>query len=370
MGLNRIRLGDLIKLSEAKNSDLKYGINDVKGVSIKKEFIETKADMTGVSLKPYLLVKPNYFCYVPVTSRNGNKITISLNMTKETYIVSSSYVVFHVIDEEAIDPKYLFMVFNRGEFDRYSRFHSWGSAREVFSFEEMCELVIDLPSIDIQRKYVAIYEALLANMCSYEKGLDDLKLVCDGYIEDLRRNHKAKEIGPYMIRGAKNSAGVIDNVIGVGQSGFIKPQKKPNESLTNYKIINKNSVCYAPPLYNILSDAIHVYKGDEQAVCSPIYEVFDCDKNLNPDYLLLWLKRDEFKRYAEFYALGVRNTFDYDLMKEVKIPIPERKVQDSIVQILYVYQKRKEYFDSIKNKISSICPVLIQGSILEAKGGN
>ena len=143
MGLNRVKLGDYIKLSDEKNTDLMFDVNDVKGVSIKKVFIETKADMTGVSLKPYFLVRPNYFCYVPVTSRNGNKITISLNMTNDTYIVSSSYIVFYVRDTNFIDPKYLFMIFNRSEFDRYSRFHSWGSAREVFSFEEMCDLVID-----------------------------------------------------------------------------------------------------------------------------------------------------------------------------------------------------------------------------------
>ena len=132
MALRKIKLGELIELSEETNTDLKYSLDDVKGISIKKIFIETKADMQGVSLKPYLLVKPDYFAYVTVTSRNGEKITIAHNTTENTYIVSSSYIVFKVKDKNELDSNWLFMYFNRPEFDRYSRFDSWGSAREVF----------------------------------------------------------------------------------------------------------------------------------------------------------------------------------------------------------------------------------------------
>ena len=98
MALTRYKLGSLIELCESKNEDLQYGIDDVKGISIQKIFIETKADMTDVSLKPYFLVKPDDFAYVTVTSRNGEKITLAHNTTDKTYIVSSSYVVFRVKD--------------------------------------------------------------------------------------------------------------------------------------------------------------------------------------------------------------------------------------------------------------------------------
>ena len=112
MALTKIKLGKLISISEDKNTDGKYGINNVKGISIQKKFIETKADMDGVSLKPYLLVKPEDFAYVTVTSRNGEKITLAHNTTDETYIVSSSYVVFRVIRKDILLPEYLFMYFN------------------------------------------------------------------------------------------------------------------------------------------------------------------------------------------------------------------------------------------------------------------
>ena len=96
MGLTKYKLGELISLCETKNDNLKYGIKDVKGISIQKEFIETKANMEGVSLKPYYLVQPDDFVYVAVTSRNGEKITIAHNISDDTYIVSSSYLVFKV----------------------------------------------------------------------------------------------------------------------------------------------------------------------------------------------------------------------------------------------------------------------------------
>lgn len=92
------------------------------------------------------------------------------------------------------------MYFNRPEFDRYSRFNSWGSARETFSWDDMCDMDIELPPIEIQQKYVDVYNAMLANQECYERGLDDLKLTCDAYIEELRRKLPCEPIGPYIER--------------------------------------------------------------------------------------------------------------------------------------------------------------------------
>lgn len=92
------------------------------------------------------------------------------------------------------------MYFNRPEFDRYARFNSWGSARETFDWDIMCDIDIELPDITVQQKYVDIYKSMVANQQSYERGLEDLKLVCDGYIEDLRRKMPSEEIGKYIYR--------------------------------------------------------------------------------------------------------------------------------------------------------------------------
>ncbi|WP_406614054.1 restriction endonuclease subunit S [Mycoplasma corogypsi] len=147
MALTKIKLGELISLSDERNGQL-YGLDAVKGISIQKNFIETKAYMDGVSLKPYLLVKPDYFAYNTNTARMGEKIALAHNTSENTYIVSSSYIVFYVNKPDILLSDYLFMYFNRPEFDRYSRFHSWGSARETFSWEEMCDIEIELPPIE------------------------------------------------------------------------------------------------------------------------------------------------------------------------------------------------------------------------------
>ena len=115
----------------------------------------------GVSLTPYIIVKPESFAFVPVTSRNGGKITLAYNDSGQTYIVSSAYIVFRVKDNERLNPDYLFMFFNRPEFDRYARFNSWGSAREVFTMEDMNDVAIPIPDISVQREIVNIHKCYI-----------------------------------------------------------------------------------------------------------------------------------------------------------------------------------------------------------------
>ena len=175
------KLGTLLTLCENRNADFGYALDNVRGISIQKKFIETKADMTNVSLSPYFVVAPNDFAYVTVTSRNGEKITIAHNDTKDTYLVSSSYVVFKVSRPEILHPDYLFMWFNRPEFDRYARFNSWGSARETFSWEDMCDIDIHLPPLQVQKKFAAVCTAL-----THFRGL----------------NLKMSDICPILIKGS------------------------------------------------------------------------------------------------------------------------------------------------------------------------
>ena len=151
-------IGPYIEQCDERNSENVYGIDSVMGVSIAKKFIPTKADMGGVSLTPYKLVRPNEFCYVTVTSRNGGKISLALNQSEDTYIVSSSYEVFKVIDDTKLCPGFLYLWFCQSEFDRYARFHSWGSARETFSYESMERVGVPLPSIEEQQAIVNIYK--------------------------------------------------------------------------------------------------------------------------------------------------------------------------------------------------------------------
>ncbi len=364
MALRKIKLGELITRHDIRNKD--NLVKNVMGISVKKCFREPTSKVNRDELKSYKLVKPGWFSSVQ-TTHNEKCFAFAYNDTDKEIVVSSVNVVFSV-NKKVINPRWLQMYFNRVEFDRYARNNSWGSAREIFSWDDLCNVCLDLPDLQTQQKYVDIYLSMLENQKTYERGLEDLKLVCDAYIEDLRRKMPCEKIGSYINRAEKNTNNKISKVLGIGQSGFIKPQKNPNESLKNYKILQKGDICYAPPLYNILTGAMHCFMQEESAVCSPIYEVFRCNQEkLLPEYLILWLRRNEFIRYATFYALGVRQTFDYNLMEDVKVPIPNIKKQLAIANIYKCYIERKEINEKLKQQIKDICPILIKGSIEESK---
>lgn len=374
MALTKYKLGDLIEQCDAKNQDLKYGINDVKGISIQKIFIETKADMTDVSLSPYLLVQPDDFVYVTVTSRNGEKITMAHNTSEETFIVSSSYVVFRVKDTEVLNSDYLFMYFNRPEFDRYSRFNSWGSARETFSWEDMCDIDIDLPSIDIQKKYVAIYNSLLANQKSYERGLNDLKLVCDAYIEDLRRSHEVKEISQYIVetRTKNEQELVLTNKSVSNTKIFIDAKDSIVEGVDtkNYLIVEHEDFAYNTVTTRNADKLSLALNIGEKCLVSPLYTTFRVSKpdELLPEYLCLWLLREEYDRYARFNSWGsARELFSFETLSKTMIPIPSIETQKAIVDISSCVSDRKRINNMLKQQIKDICPVLIKGSIEEAQ---
>ena len=152
-----VELEEYIEACDERNSQGKYTLRDVRGISILKKLIPTKADMQDVLLTPYKLLKPKEFCYVTVTSRNGGKISLALNGLDETFMVSSSYEVFRCIDEKTLLPEYLFLILSREEFDRFSRFNSWGSARETFDWSELCRVLIPLPPPKVQQAIVDIY---------------------------------------------------------------------------------------------------------------------------------------------------------------------------------------------------------------------
>ncbi len=150
-------IGSYIEECNERNLEGKFAEQDVRGIATSKGLIETKANLDGVSLNSYKLVKSKEIAFVPDTSRRGDKMSLGLNDSDKTYIVSSISSVFKV-DEENILSKFLYLWFCRPEFDRYARFNSWGSARETFTWEDMKRCKIPLPPIDVQRAIINIYK--------------------------------------------------------------------------------------------------------------------------------------------------------------------------------------------------------------------
>ena len=372
MGLTKYKLGELIELVLKTNSELRYGPDDVRGMTITKEIIPTKADVTGTDLSKFLVVSPGEFIYNPRT--HGKRIGFGYNNTGDTFIISWNNIAFKVKTsmKDVVLADYLFLHFKRDEWDREACFQSWGSSTEVFSWESLCDMEVDLPPLPIQQKYVDIYNALIVNQQSYERGLEDLKLVCDAYIEDLRRKMPCKPIGPYIERhDVRNGPNGTKNVMGVSTAKeFREPTSKVNRNeLDNYKVVKPRQISFVQTTHNEKVFAYAFNNTDEDIVVTSVNEVFSVDEDkLLPEYLSMFFNRTEFDRYARFHSWGsARETFTWDDLIKVEIPIADITVQKSIADIYKVYKDRKGINEKLKAQIKDICPILIKGSIEEAR---
>lgn len=150
-------LGKYIEVVDERNKEL--AITKLLGVSISKQFIPSIANIVGTDLTSYKIVRTGQFAYGPVTSRNGEKVSIAL-LKEDDCIISSSYTVFDVVRKDELDPEYLMLWFSRPEFDRYARYMSHGSVREIFDWDEMCKVELPIPSIEKQKAIVKAYQTI------------------------------------------------------------------------------------------------------------------------------------------------------------------------------------------------------------------
>lgn len=185
MRLNYKKLGEYIRPVDERNSNGILGEDDLYGISVSKDFITTHANLVGVTFDNYKVVAPKQFAYIPDTSRRGDKIAISLNKFGKTIIVSSICSVFEVVDDNQLLPEYLMLWFSRPEFDRYARFMSNGSAREVFDWDCMCSVELPIPPIEEQRKIVHDYQVITDRIALLRKINEKLESVCNILFDEL-----------------------------------------------------------------------------------------------------------------------------------------------------------------------------------------
>lgn len=375
MGLTKIRLGYYIERSTVNNKNLVYGTDLIVGVTNEGVCSTPKGNPIGVDLRPYKIVNHGAFVYNPTRLDLGSIAYREDGLC----IVSHLYIVFYLNEagKKIIDPQYLFIYFRRKEFCREVTFRNFGSQRPEFSFSDMCDIVIPLPPYAVQQKYVAVYNAMIANQQSYERRLEDLKLVCDAYIENLRKHTPAKTIGQYLIPcEQRNDIGLsVDFVRGLSVSKQVITTKANMDgvSLTSYKLFPPKAIAYVADTSR-RGDKMSLGFNDSQDtyLVSSISTVFKTDENyLLPEYLMLFFCRDEFDRYARFHSWGsARETFDWDEMCSVEIPVPDIAIQQDIVDIFKAYNTRKDIAEKLKNQIQNICPILIKGSIEEGMRAN
>lgn len=372
MGLKKYKIGEFVEPYSQR-----CGISDlipeqVSGINIDKEFFEP-AKQVGEDTSNYKIVPPDYFACNLMHVGRDYALPVAINHSDKDKYVSSAYTIFKLKDENLVLKEYFFILLKSSEKDRYFAFHTDSSIRQGLPWDDFCDIDITLPSIEQQRKYVDVYLALQNNLAAYQSKVEELKLVCDGYIEELRRNFPSKRIGEYIVESnEKNSDNKIKEVrsVSVTKEFKLTNAKVNKNELSNYLIVHPREIAFVQTTGNEKVLAFAYNDQDYPVVVSSVDKVFKSkDENiLDLQFLSLYMSRKEFDRYARFNSWGsAREVFTMDDMNDVEIPIPDISVQREIVNIHKCYIERKRINEQLKALIKDICPILIKGSIEEGR---
>ena len=375
MKLTKYRLGDFVELYNEKCGNANLTAWDISGVNSDKEFFEP-ARQVGSDTSNYKVVPPNHFACNLMHVGRDRVLPIALNHTNQNKIVSPAYTIFKIAEDAPVVREYFFIQLKSSEKDRFFWFHTDSSVRDGMSWDDFCDMDIEIPSRSVQQKYVALYNAMLENQRCYESALEDLKLVCDAYIEELSKDYQSVTIGQFIFqRDLRNDGSLgVSSVRGIATSKEFINTKADMEGvgLNNYKVVAPGQFAYVPDTSrrgDKISLALNT--SENTYLVSSISIVFDTQKDvLLPEYLMLFFGRSEFDRYARFHSWGsARETFDWSEMCDVQIPIPDIKIQQYIVNIYTAYLLRKEINEQLKAQVKNVCPILIKGSLEEAENG-
>lgn len=372
MALTKYKFGDLIELNIIKNSDGTYGEKDAIGVNVDKIIMPMRGSNESKDYEKFNLVPPKHFAYNP---RGSRKLGLGYNDTNKTYIITFNDNVFRIKESfrNIILDAYLFMYLSRKEWDRRAEFISWGSSTEVFDWNVFCEEEIYLPDISVQQKYVDIYNAMVTNQQSYERGLDDLKLTFDALIDQIKYTAQKTPVSKLLKEvDNRNAEGSITEVQGINITKQFMPSVADitGVDLRKYKLVNKNQFAFSG-MQTGRDECIRIAlnKDEKPIIISPAYTVFEAiDDNIIEEYIMMWFSRKESDRLGWFMSdSSIRSNLDLERFYETLIPVPDKSIQQSIVDVFNVYTTRRYINEQLKAQIKNICPILIKGSLEEGE---
>ena len=361
MGLSKYKLGELITQRREKYD----GKETLQSWGVSREgFIRPKQEDADTSI--YNVFYRNDFVFNPARMELNS---IALNSFYNKAICSSLYEVFYVTREDIVLPEYLNMFIKRDEFARRCWYEAIGSARNYFRVGDLSQFEITLPSIEQQRKYVDVYLALKNNLAAYQSKVEELKLVCDGYIEELRRKFGAEPIGPYLRSiDVRNNNLLVTLTQGVDVNMQFIPAKREAEDQEGTKIVRTGQFAFNKVVKSNGTKLPIALREGPDCVISSSYEVFEVvDKEkLLPEYLMLWLSRSETHRQCGYKSYGTtRDVFPFEDLCKLQFPIPNIETQKDIANIYKCYIERQRIAEALKEQLKNICPVLIRGSLTE-----
>lgn len=373
MPSKRKPIGQLIRLTDEKNRD--GSISRLLGINISKNFMPSVANISGVDLSKYKIIRKNQFaCNIMHVGRD-ERLPISFYEEHEPAIVSPAYKTFEVVDRNEILPEYLMIFFHRGEFDRFTWYLCDSSIRGGLEWDRFCEIEVPVPSIEEQKRYVALYDGLMRNQKCYEDSLSDLNTICDLTIGLLKKEIKREQfIGRYVHKiDIRNQDKSIDNVLGMNvKKSFMPSVANTSETdLSKYKVIKKGQFAYsAMQVGRDETIRVALYADDVPAIISPAYTVFEVtnSEEILPEFLMMWFRQPEFNRYGWFISdSSVRASLEWDRFCEINIPVPDINTQKGIVTFYHALETRKQINEKLKETIRPLCPVLMQGVMKDLK---
>lgn len=374
MGLNKYCLGDLLELLENNNADLQFGASYVRGVNNLKKLMPTKVDISDRDLSKFQIVRPGEFVFNHRTSRNGSKFSIAYNDGAAPIICTEDYVVFRVRPDctSILMAEWLYMYFNRPEFDRYVITNSWGSSTEFYNWEDICSITLDLPDLPTQEKYVAIYKAMQANQQSYERGLEDLKLVCEGYF-DVAKKQQTMALGSLIESVDQRNVGNVYSQIDVkgitNNKEFSETRADVSSvDLRKFKIVHPGQFAYNSRTDGRDMLVLALNREDKPVIVTFNYNTFrirpQMSNTVDANYLYAYFRRSEFDRRVRFSSWGSsQELLSWDNLCGIQVPVPDIVIQRSIAEIMNVYLARTKINERLKTQIKELCPILIRGSL-------
>lgn len=365
-------LGNFIEQTDTRNTQNTLSESSVRGISVDKVFTLTKANLDGVSLSGYKVVHPNEFAYVPDTSRRGDKISLAYNLDEKDILISSIYTSFCVKSDCGLLDLYLYLWFCREEFNRFSRFHSWGSARETLSWSTFCAIKIPVPfkdgkpDIERQQEVVNIWDGLRKLRDDNLAIAEPLLQLCKAKVEELKHSTPMVELGNYIkVKEKLNSDNLDLPVKGLNKDKVFMPTAANMDGikLSKYLVVENGMFAFSGmQTGRDVCIRIALNESSEQFLISPAYTTFIIDSDeFIPSFIYIWFMRAECDRLGWFLSdSSVRSNLDWNRFLSIKVPKPTVEVQQAIVDIYKCAKRAKDIAADADNQLKTICPALLQ----------
>lgn len=357
---NYRKLGDYIQPVDVRNSDLK--VSHLLGLSIDKCFIESIANTIGTDFRPYKIVKKGQFAYGPVTSRNGEKITIAL-LEEPECIISSSYAVFEITDTSKLLPEYLMLWFSRPEFDRYARYKSHGSVREIFDWDEMCRVELPVPPLNEQQKIVDTYNVITNRIrikkkinenlektaqCLFEKYFSKYNNFYENKNEllDLPKEWKYAYVGDFCKSNMESiSSRLSFDSVQYLDTGSITNNKIEELQILSVsddlpsrakRIVKDTDIIFSTVRPNLKHYGI-LYNPAENMIVSTGFAVLHNTSNIvSNEFLYMWITNEKVLTYLQSIAENSVSTYpsiNADDITNIKIVIPSNEILIELTKV-------------------------------------